>query len=166
MIDKLAALMTGGAVKRYHTAHTIRQQTVADHSHGVAMVVLTLRPLASAALIKAALTHDLAESVTGDIPAPAKWRCSGLKCNLEEMEREFDAKWEVDWVLTDDEKHLLKWADMAELVVFCLNEYHMGNRAIAGILSTGLRVLREYPSPSHEMETLREQLNDFYGRIR
>ena len=74
MKNTLEFIATGAEVTRYHTVFTINKETVGHHSHGVAMMVLMIKPDASASLLKAALCHDLSEQVVGDIPSPAKRR--------------------------------------------------------------------------------------------
>lgn len=78
----LSALMRVRDVKRWHTVNTIRQQTLADHSWAVTIIVLALydemlkRGIVSGVptsetIIKA-LMHDVDEVYTGDVPAPQK----------------------------------------------------------------------------------------------
>ena len=57
----LETFRAAGAVKRYHIVRTLRQQSVAEHSWNVALLVYMIYPQASPKLIKAALTHDVAE---------------------------------------------------------------------------------------------------------
>jgi 5'-deoxynucleotidase YfbR-like HD superfamily hydrolase len=72
---RFAGFFHGSQVRRYHTATPLREQTVADHSFGVAMLSLlmaegtTINPVD---LLTAALTHDLSEFLVGDTPSPAK----------------------------------------------------------------------------------------------
>lgn len=65
-----------GCVKRWHCSpsHGLRESgdTTGWHSQRVALLILMLHPLPSSHLLACALTHDTAEIVTGDIPAPVK----------------------------------------------------------------------------------------------
>jgi len=65
-----------GCIRRWHnsTDHTLRESgdTVAAHSQRVALLIGMLHPLPPAHLLMCALTHDVPEIVTGDMPAPAK----------------------------------------------------------------------------------------------
>ena len=72
-MNDLFNMIRGGAIKRYHTLETIGEQSVASHSWGVAMILQYLEPNVSKEAILRALTHDVAELFTGDIPAPVKW---------------------------------------------------------------------------------------------
>src|SRR5690349_19381109 len=67
----MSVLRDGGQVRRWHVER-MPEQSVAEHSHGVA-VILCFICEPSALLLKAALFHDLAEKQVGDMPAPIKW---------------------------------------------------------------------------------------------
>lgn len=142
-------LRKGGHVRRYHTVETIGQQTVADHSWGVAMMVLQLQPDASANLLKAALFHDLAEYDTGDTPAHAKWRSKPLKTALDDLERTVEDDLGIGVDLTSDELITLKVADMLELLWFCVEQARMGNRNVDEIWERGNAFLKENSARFH-----------------
>ena len=78
-------IRTGGKVKRWHTVTTIQQQTVAEHSWGVAMICRKLWP-EDKVLMEAALCHDLGEGLTGDVPWPVKQANFVFKKHLDEIE--------------------------------------------------------------------------------
>lgn|GEM_PF-6124171 len=66
-------------VIRWHTQGTTRQQSVAEHSAGVAQLALYLAPDSTSAadrglIMDLALIHDAHEAEFGDYPAPAKRR--------------------------------------------------------------------------------------------
>lgn len=73
LIDQLRLMQ----VKRYPISYMNRDQSVAEHSFGVALIVMELtktlrdRELAEAAL-EYALVHDAEEVYTGDIPSSFK----------------------------------------------------------------------------------------------
>jgi 5'-deoxynucleotidase YfbR-like HD superfamily hydrolase len=127
MKDTIQFIAAGADVSRYHTVFTFNNETVGHHSHGVAMMVLMMKPDASASLLKAALYHDLAEQVVGDIPSPAK-RQSGLGQHLDKLELAIieDAGIENP-ALTDEEARILKLADIAQGALFCAREIQLGN---------------------------------------
>lgn len=145
---QLKLAMRGGRVRRYHTVDTIAPQSVAEHSYGVAWLVYLLSgETPSVALLMAALSHDIAECVTGDIPAPAK-RSLGIGRQFDEYEeRVRDAAGVPSWTgaLTAEELRILKFADTTELVLHCLHEISMGNRGMRKVLRRGLSYLRETP---------------------
>lgn len=119
----------GGRTERMHTVPTLKSQNVAAHSYGVAWLCwLFSKENPSMLLIMAALSHDVAEHVTGDAPAPTK-RYLGI--------REAVARWEDELIwgaglpvfgLEDEEVRILKLADATELIMHCVREVQLGNR--------------------------------------
>ena len=150
MKTQLEFITFGAEVKRYHTVTTLREETVGHHSHGVAMLCLILCPSASAELLKAALMHDLAEQVTGDIPSPAK-REYYHGGNFDELERRLINESGLKFpFLTEYEKRILKLADIAHGALFCVRELELGNRRVR-------LVLQRYQQYAENMQlTLRE----------
>lgn len=64
-------------VKRWHTRRTLREQSVAEHSHQVALLALYLAPDSTnnadrLQILELALVHDAHEVEFGDTPYPAK----------------------------------------------------------------------------------------------
>lgn len=150
----LRELRMAAAITRYHTARTLRHQSVGEHSFGVAQLVLYLAPNASQRLLSAALTHDLAELVTGDIPAPVKWDNPTMGAILTDLESKFNEKHGLRYQLSDEELLLLKWCDMAELVLWCIEELEMGNTYAAPLLNRGLDYLSGLGHPTEQAEEL------------
>lgn len=128
MKHTLDFIQAGADVKRFHTKLTLQSETVGHHSHGVAMVCLLINPHASARLLTAALIHDLAEHVTGDIPSPAKRRYGiGEQVNALEFQLLAEAGLPLS-TLTEEEKRTLKIADIFQGMLFCAREISLGNR--------------------------------------
>lgn len=127
---QLDAIIAGGQTKRYHTVHTIKENTVGQHSYGVAMLCWLLQEgEPSAVLIMAALTHDVAEQWTGDMPAPAK-RALGIRTSFAEVEANCLASLHLDWQLDANDSLVLKLADSMEGLLFCITERRLGNVGI------------------------------------
>lgn len=135
MIERLIALRRGGGTRRFHTEPVIHEETVAQHSFGVACIITLIEPGCSVALLKAALFHDVAEQDTGDVPAPVKWQHSELKDLLERIEVMFHAKHDNAFQqhLTDAEMVALKWADSLDLMCRAMEERKLGNQSMANI---------------------------------
>jgi 5'-deoxynucleotidase YfbR-like HD superfamily hydrolase len=89
-------------------------------------------------LMWATLFHDLGESVTGDVPANAKWANGKLTELLETWENEFHIDNGTYISLTVEEQKLLNLADKLELAVFCTEQINMGNVSMKEIRSRGL----------------------------
>lgn len=97
MLDKDVHLQTGDVlrasdVKRWQIVSTTRNQSLSDHTYGVAVIAMELaRRLwpGDIELLKevalAAIIHDLPEVITGDIPTPVK-EGLGIKGTLNEVE--------------------------------------------------------------------------------
>ena len=129
-----------GNVKRWHTVHTLRQQTVAEHSWGVAMICRKLWPQDSI-LMEAALCHDLGEGYTGDIPWPAKaanYNLNDIAGDMEIVElRRLGALVDLEPL----QYKSLKIADMLELLYFVVEEMELGNRTLDNVFNLALRHL-------------------------
>lgn len=116
VLDKLKLAQ----VKRYPICFTNKDQSVAEHSFGVMLITMELlksvndRDLADCALAYA-LTHDMDEVFTGDIPSPFK-RELRAKCPAVSKHLEPEAKPPLAVKL------IVKLADYLEAIYF-LREY-------------------------------------------
>ena len=145
-IEWIEMMMNGAAVKRYHTVQIIGQETVAEHSFGVVMMVIALTEgKATNKLLKSALYHDLAEQITGDIPAPVKWQHPVLKTSLQIIEESFESTHSLQISLSEEEETVLKWADLLQLLLFCKSQRNIGNRNVNAIFARGVEATRSLP---------------------
>ena len=161
-MQQLKNLRLAGAITRYHTARTIRTQSVGEHSWGVAQLMVYLSPNVSAQALIGALHHDLSELATGDIPAPVKWENAELKDLLKAVEHKFDNMHGLAQDLTRQEYHLLKWCDMMELVLWCMEEMELGNRTIGTIIERGLDYLINLGHPNEKAQELYDVITSQY----
>lgn len=148
----MITLFSASRVRRYHTAD-VQEQSLAQHSWGVAMIVARITPPDNprlAVLLKYALTHDLHEYVSGDSPATAKWKSVELEAYHRREEEEFNRHHKlVDLAdLTGEEAAIVKWADMLELVIWCQKEMVKGNKFANPIYERGRRWLDNQPYPT------------------
>lgn len=136
MKEVLQFISEGGSVVRYHTRPGIKPDTDAHHSHGVLMLASLLagkdergHTQASATLLMACSTHDLAEQYTGDVSSPAK-RALRIGKYLSEVESAKLTEYELNYEqhLTPDEAVILKLADCFDGMVYCCRELALGNR--------------------------------------
>jgi 5'-deoxynucleotidase YfbR-like HD superfamily hydrolase len=153
-------LFNASRVRRYHTTD-VQEQSLAQHSWGVAMIVARITPPDNprlAVLLKYALTHDLHEYVSGDSPATAKWKSKELEEYHRREEEEFNRHHKlVDLSdLQPEEAAIVKWADMLELVLWCQKEMVKGNKFANPIYERGRRWLDSQPYPT----TLARELYD------
>lgn len=126
--DTLLRFRESSAVKRYHILRQIRTQTVGEHSHGVATLVMLVEPNCSANLLKAALCHDFHERATGDVPSTAKWMFPLLGEAVETAADTWNKVYGCDFELSEHETRVLKFCDYFELLMWSYEEYCMGNR--------------------------------------
>ena len=129
MNQLLELIIKGGAVKRYHN-EMVTPQTVGHHSYGVAWLCWILSGQnPSSALLMAAISHDTAEGVVGDVPAPTKRAIPGLKAMLDEYEERAMKNAGISLMpLTGTEVRILKLADVMEGMMFCISERATGNQ--------------------------------------
>lgn len=125
----LALISRAAAVKRYHN-ELIAPQSVGEHSFGVAWFVMLLTQGAPTVdLLYAAISHDAAEAVVGDVPAPTKRAVPGLKTALDKYEDEITNAFGLWPVNLDEHDHrILKFADIYEGMLYCCTQRSMGNK--------------------------------------
>ena len=113
-MTNLNSIFRAGFVRRWHSnpdlCHTVDR--IDGHSARVARIILALHPSPSVALIRAALTHDDGESVTGDMSAV----CKHGNPQLAEMlaEAEYAARralWGPPQYMPQCDRNWLKFAD-------------------------------------------------------
>ena len=163
-MNDLFNMIRGGAIKRYHTLETIGEQSVASHSWGVAMILQYLEPNVSKEAILRALTHDVAELFTGDIPAPVKWANPDLVEVLKRIEDKYESDIGIGFKLSPEETALGKQADMFELLVFCVRQRRLGNTNMNEVFSNGVEYLASSNLNSKGKELL-GYLTKIYGGI-
>ncbi len=132
---RLKFIREGMSVRRYHQKNTIVTDSVGKHSAGVAMfLVLMNDDLPSAALLAAALCHDLPECVVGDIPSPAKRAMStAAQVALARTEQELLINNGLEYILAPEDWDQLKLADCFDGLMFCIEERRRGNTEICDI---------------------------------
>tara|TARA_R110000796_G_scaffold252638_1_gene389679 strand:- start:6281 stop:6781 length:501 start_codon:yes stop_codon:yes gene_type:complete len=166
MIDNIFEIMDCGVVKRYHTLETIGEQSIASHSWGVAIILEYLKPDVSKDLIMKALTHDVTEAYTGDMPSPLKWAHPEVKKVLDKVEEKYEELLGVDQysIISAEEKILYKQADMFELLFFCMKQRRMGNTNMNKVFSKGVEFLASQKLNDRGSRLL-GQLIKLYGGI-
>lgn len=131
MVDfsRAKLIFQGGNVKRYHTFPTLKEQTNAAHSWGVAVLVaLLFESHCTAELLKAALWHDVAEIRTGDIPRPVKNASPEVARVVKKLEYKTLEQFNLVVDLSPDEERILQVCDKIESLIFLVHEWNLGNR--------------------------------------
>lgn len=154
--ERLWALRRAAAVRRWHTASVTRKQTLAEHSHGVAMLMSMVHPNPSYAVVMAALTHDLAEYATGDIPAHIKWDSPIINAEIERIEVEWLKEAELPFVegLDAFDRNALHFCDSFELMLWAIEEGELGNTFAVKILKRITPRIAAMEMPSETAKSL------------
>lgn len=126
----LGVLLASGNVLRCHTMPCLHRQTTGQHAWRTMIILHWLfhpaypPPHLSCAM----LLHDVPEIHTGDTPGDVKADHAGLSSALDELERTFlDEMGIPDIALDPLEEKVLKVCDRADLLLYALDEYEMGN---------------------------------------
>jgi 5'-deoxynucleotidase YfbR-like HD superfamily hydrolase len=122
-------LQEGSRVQRYHTRPGLCPDSDAQHSHGVAVLCWMLSNSISVNLLMAALIHDHGEQGISDVSAHTK-RALNLTTQLSKMEDDLCAEFGFDFAtsLNEQEKHILKVADIFQGMLHCCTERALGNK--------------------------------------
>lgn len=129
--QELMFLLFGRSVRRFHTVPMLEGVTLAQHQFGVAWLcwLLTQGEGCRVDLIMAALTHDMAEQLWGDMPAPAK-RLLNADQQFSKAEQATLEENDMFFWLSETEKAILKIADYMEGMLSCIHERRLGNRYV------------------------------------
>lgn len=157
---QLSLTLRASRTRRYHTSDVVLTQTLAEHQWGVCMILRYLCCDApSPALVSAALTHDLGEFCTGDLPAQFKWQLPEVAQAVEKADQTFKEKvLGIHTRLPEREQMILKCADMLELVWHCIQ--HLPNRDACEISERGTVYLSTEVMPNLPPH-VRERANQF-----
>ena len=116
MTNARTAHATGQTV-RYHTNPVMSRlhQTDADHSWGVAIIILKLHPNPSRNLVAQAIVHDCGEKWAGDLSYPFKRMYPEIGRNHAEAEKQLAMDHRIpQFELTKEESEWLRFADRLE----------------------------------------------------
>lgn len=120
MSNARTAHATGQTV-RYHTNPVMSRlhQTDADHSWGVAMIILKLHPNPSRNLIAQAIVHDSGEKWAGDLSYPFKRMYPQIGHSHADAEKQLALDHKIpQYELTKEESEWLRFADRLECHYF------------------------------------------------
>jgi len=117
----------------------------------VAMFCHLIDPTCRQQVLVTALTHDLAEAVVGDLPAPTKRELSAV-ARAEFAKLEDDALEQAGFgqVLEPSEQRLLKLGDYLDGLWFCIEERRRGNHELDQVAVTYVHYLNELMKVSEE----------------
>lgn len=135
-LSQILTLRKSGSVKRHHTYRTLVDQSVAEHSWHAATLAGILATkehnIDQGRVVMHMLTHDAAETYTGDAPANAK-KDTELGLYLDRMEERW--RWlnlspTMNPNLTIREEVFCSLVDTMEFMLFCCEERALGNYSV------------------------------------
>jgi len=131
--QKISMHRASGNVLRWHTDPywVGNRQNIAEHTFGLLIILMQIAPgnHLSVQMIRAALFHDLAEQVTGDIPGPAKWfLLSGATVDwIHETEMRMLKMTSAYQTVEPEEARLIKAADFLDMGFMALEQFLKGS---------------------------------------
>ncbi len=162
-MDRLIRLRMGGAVRRFHTYPVIGNQSVAEHSFNVLLIVMHfIDP--SPALMSAIIHHDLAEYDTGDIPSQVKWKHPDLDAILDKIEERIEQELDIHWNLDEQDRRWLELGDLLDLVLFAYEQRMLGNRYMDLVIQRVTPKLYEHPYYTGNVPGVRKFVDDLLLR--
>jgi 5'-deoxynucleotidase YfbR-like HD superfamily hydrolase len=145
IIDKVKLHRDGNAVQRLHVVRHLMPYTNGQHSANAALLAIELcrlNRLPIASVVEYMLLHDLAEGYTGDMPANVKWENPQLAAALTTTEERWCRAHGLELPdLSNEEAAICKFADMAELGLYCAEELTLGNRHVLPVMVRVLEAL-------------------------
>lgn len=145
LASRFEFVRNGLNVRRFHQHPTNEVNTVGAHSAGVALMCLMIDPRCRKEVLAGALTHDLGEWVTGDIPAPTKRMISDTaRRELAAVEHEILNDFDFSYELDRDEITLIKLGDYFDGLSFCIEEARRGNRTLLSVAAVYISYLLPY----------------------
>jgi len=121
-------VLRSGEVRRYHTTPGVPTQSLSSHQWGVAMLLQKFYPDERKEVLEYALTHDVAELETGDMPAPTKRKYPSLREILEKIETDVEIDLGIERGLSLVEYQRVKLCDIVESMWYCHLLIRQGNR--------------------------------------
>jgi hypothetical protein len=124
-LERLVRLLTLSHVPRFAIVDSSRAQNVGEHCFRTASITLIIVnefdirgiPISKSKALELALSHDIDEAISGDLPTPFK-RAKGLSCAVFSQEAGI-------------EEYVVKLADLIEAIIF-LGRYGIRAERIAG----------------------------------
>lgn len=151
-------------IVRFGNTPRIASENVAEHSYYVAFLAMVLGDyleregieVDKLRMLRLALFHDVEEVVSGDIIAPIKQGLFGkelekeniknvllLTADLKEGKNYFDLWQEVGDKKTLEAK-IIKLVDKLSCLIYCVREFHLGNKYFRAILECETKTVMEY----------------------
>lgn len=150
--NKLIAYRRGMEVARWHTRKPVFPETVGHHTANVALLCDILTDgECSKDLLMAALVHDVGEFYTGDLPAPVKVDDPELSTRIHDLDAKYLSRNGITVpFLVENEKNVLRAADIIDLVWTAALELRVGNSDYQEVLERGIQYLKALQLPNRQ----------------
>lgn len=161
-------IFSGGYSTRYHTADVHNRQDIGNHSFGVAWFCeLVTQGRCTKDLIMAALSHDLAEHIVGDIPSPSKRELNlGTMFDaIEQKQLDSAGVGHYGLALNSNEQQVLKFADCMEGLMFCIRERKIGNRNVEIIFDRYVSYIKSMLEKTTLVDWYNKRIIEILGEI-
>lgn len=141
MVKEIKERLAASTVTRFHTDPTIQDRTIGHHSFNMMLILdWAYNGHPPIGLLRACMLHDLHERYMGDIPYPIK-KNPGIEQKLKALEREFNRKLGIDYVLTEFEEQILNTIDMLEFIHYLVEEKRLGNQNNDAVFETAINAI-------------------------
>lgn len=126
--DRIKVAFVGGHTRRWHAADIVGEERVDSHTWGMLAIIHILHPAPSVKLLGAVTFHDSpGEPFSGDIPHGAKVAFPALKAADIEIGMRAEKAIGVHYELDADDDWWLRFADMAQALLFVRRQVAQGN---------------------------------------
>lgn len=156
----IKTVLDSGHVVRYHCAPIDQKQSNSSHQWEVAVILTQIYPQVSAQLLTFALTHDVAEMVTGDMPSPIKKEVPELKAILDELEEDYrqDLGLQSEEHFSEEELLAVKYADILSGIYFTTHRVNCGDKGAVPIRDNWLKYYGSLPHLNSRPDNILEAI--------
>ena len=152
---RIKTILNSGDVVRYHCAPVKDKQLLSSHHWETAVILEYIYPECSKALLFYALTHDVAELFTGDLPATVKVDSPVVKGSLDSLEQMYETQrlGLHHPEFSGFEKLAVKWADVISGIYFTRKRVMQGDRPAVPVLANWMEYSINLPHLNQAAES-------------
>ena len=163
MMNNLRFIANSSRVVRWHTSIVNHRETLGEHHAMVSQLVLLLFPDCSKETLAYAITHDVGELLTGDIPSPVK-NALGIREQLSAIENGEGNPFAYEASNVSKEGHTqVLVCDILARIMYLWLERRTGNVHLTHKITSAFQVFdmlmaKHFPDRVVEFENLFEEL--------
>lgn len=138
IVSDLRFIAEASRVVRWHTASVIHRETLGEHHGMVAQLLLLVFPDCSKEALAYAVTHDVGELITGDVPSPTK-EALGIRDVLTKLEHsEANPFCQLPLAIAEIDYNQVLVCDILARVMYLWFERRMGSVHLMDRLHTAI----------------------------